>query len=114
MAGEIRDKMAALRKAKEAMIADLGAEIDGVMREVEATRADGLEAMKLPRAALAAHRQEIQEIRDEFAVLSNGGPPGPLSGTQETSQEPSGASGDARGPNEGLTLEAQPQAGWKG
>lgn len=114
MAGEIRDKMAALRKAKEKMIADMGAEIDGVMKEVEATRADGLEAMKLPRAALAAHRQEIQEIRDEFAQSTNGGPPGPLPGTSESSQEPSGALGNAHGPNEGLTLEAQPQAGWRG
>lgn len=78
MAGEIRDAMAKLRAAKGDMIAGMLKEIDAVTSDVAATKADGLEAMKLPRAELESTRQEIREIRAEFAPTSNGGPAGPL------------------------------------
>ena len=106
MPGEIRAKMAELRKAKQAMVAGLQQEIDGVIKEVAATHADGLEAMKLPRAELEATRQEIREIRAEFAPASNGGPAGPLPDAPAPSPEPSaGSASDA-------ALQ-QPQASWK-
>lgn len=78
MPGEIRDAMAKLRAAKQGMVADILKEIEGVHAEVKATHADGLDAMKLPRAELDATKQEIREIRAEFAPSSNGGPSGPL------------------------------------
>jgi hypothetical protein len=85
MAGEIRAKMAALKAAKEKMLTDMGAEIDAVAQEVAATRADGLDAMKLPRAELESTKAEIREIRAEFATATNGGPPGPLPGSPAAS-----------------------------
>jgi hypothetical protein len=88
MPGEIRSAMAKLRAAKEGMVADMLKEIDSVQSEVEATRADGIEAMKLPRAELEATKQEIREIRAEFAPSSNGGPAGPLPGTHNGSSAP--------------------------
>lgn len=89
MAGEIRAKMEELRKARIAMVAGISKEIDAVKEEVLETHVDGLDAMKLPRAELDATRQEIREIREEFAVSSNGGPPGPLPGTGAASPKPS-------------------------
>lgn len=91
MAGEIRAKMEELRRARLAMVAGISKEIDAVKEEVRETHVDGLDAMKLPRAELDATRQEIREIRAEFAPASNGGPPGPLSGT-ETSADSSATS----------------------
>lgn len=78
MAGEIRDAMAKLKASRETMVSDMLKEIASVHGDVEATRADGLDAMKLPRAELEATKQEIREIRAEFAPASNGGPAGPL------------------------------------
>ena len=46
--------------------------------ELAVPRADGLEAMKLPRAELDATKEEIREIRAEFAPATNGAPAGPL------------------------------------
>lgn len=106
MAGEIREKMAALRAAKEKLVTDLASEIDGVMKDIVATKADGLEALKLPRAAVDAYKKEIQEIRDEFAPVTNGAPPGPLPGADASSAAPSGTSASA-----GAAADGQPQAG---
>jgi hypothetical protein len=92
MAGEIRAKMEELRKARLAMVAGISKEIDAVKEEVLETHADGLDAMKLPRAELELARQEIREIRDEFAQDTNGGPPGPLPGTGGTSSKASAPS----------------------
>lgn len=93
MAGEIRKAMDDLRAARAKMVADMVAEIGGVKSEVETTRADGIAAMKLPRAELDGYRQEIREIHAEFATATNGGPPGPLSGTGADSPKPSATSG---------------------
>lgn len=96
MAGEIRKAMAGLRAAKDAMISDMLKEIDAVQDEIKATHADGREAMKLPRAELEATKQEIREIRAEFAPSSNGDPhPGPLPGQPEPSPSPSAGSATA-------------------
>lgn len=90
MAGEIRNAMAGLRAAKETMIADMLKEIESVQGEVAATHADGLDALKLPRAELEATKQEIREIRKEFAPSTNGDPhPGPLPDQPKGSQLPS-------------------------
>lgn len=91
MPGEIRESMAALRAAKQKMITDIQAEIASITDEVHATKSDALDALQLPRAELDATKQEIREIRQDFAQASNGGPPGPLPGT-ETSADSSGAS----------------------
>lgn len=93
MAGEIRAKMDELRRARFAMVEGISREIDAVKNEVLSTHVDGLEAMQLPRAELESTKQEIWEIRQEFATLSNGGPPGPLPGTGATSPKPSAISG---------------------
>jgi hypothetical protein len=95
MAGEIRDAMAQLRVARATMVSDMLKEIGVVVDEVKATHVDGLEAMKLPRAELAATKQEIREIRAEFAPTSNGGPPGPLPDTQTPSPEQSKGSANS-------------------
>lgn len=76
MAGEIRTKMAQLRAARKKLTDDLSATIDGLTGDVAATHADGLEALRLPQAELEATRQEIREIREEFAPKSNGAPSG--------------------------------------
>ena len=91
MPGEIRDLMATLRAAKQKMLADIADEISSITQDVHATKSDALDALQLPRAELDATKQEIREIRAEFAPASNGGPPGPLPGT-ETSADSSGAS----------------------
>ena len=91
MPGEIRTAMAKLRASKETMISDMLKEIDSVQSEVEATHADGMDALKLQRAELDATRQEIREIRAEFAPSSNGGPSGPLPGQLNGSSPPSPA-----------------------
>ena len=97
MAGEIRNAMAQLRAAKDKMTADMLAEIGSVHAEVEATHADGLEAMKLPRAELEQTKQEIREIRAEFAPQSNGDPnPGPLPGQHDGSLQPSADSAEKK------------------
>lgn len=96
MAGEIRTAMAQLRAAKEKMTADMLAEIKSVHEEVEATRADGLDAMKLPRAELESTKQEVREIRAEFAPQSNGGPLGPLPDRLSGSQQPSAESAEKK------------------
>lgn len=88
MPGEIRDAMAKLRQAKGAMIADMLKEIDSVQSDIAATHVDGLDAMKLPRAELDATKQEIREIRAEFAPSSNGGPSGPLPDVPNVSPPP--------------------------
>lgn len=82
MPGEIRDALSRLKDARAKMIADLTAEVDDVVASVQKTHADGIEAMKLPRAELDAYRSEIQQIRSEFAGLTNG-PPGPLADTSQ-------------------------------
>jgi len=74
MTGEIRDAMAKLRAAKEGMVADMLKEIGDVQSEVEATRTDGMDAMKLPRAELEKTKEEIREIRAEFAPTTNAPP----------------------------------------
>lgn len=89
MAGEIRAAMDQLRASRQTMTADMLKEIAAVQAEVKATHTDGLEAMKLPRAELEATRQEIREIRAEFAPSSNGGPVGPLPDTPNVSAPPS-------------------------
>lgn len=89
MAGEIRDAMAKLRAARQKMVNDLAAEIASVTADTHTVRDDGLKALELPKAELRAHRAEIQEIRDEFATLTNGGPDGPLPGAGEASEKPS-------------------------
>lgn len=89
MAGEIRNAMAQLRAAKDKMTSDMLAAINSVHAEIQATHADGLEAMKLPRAELDATKQEIREIRAEFAPQSNGAPAGPLPDRPNGSQQPS-------------------------
>lgn len=81
MAGEIRDAMAILRARKARMIDDMLTEIASVHRAIEDTHADGMDALALPRAELEATKQEIREIRVEFAPQSNGGPAGPLPGS---------------------------------
>lgn len=86
MPGEIRDAMAKLRASKQAMTDAMLKEIASVQDEVVATHADGLEAMKLPRAELEQTKAEIREIRAEFAPSSNGGPKGPLPGSEGNSQ----------------------------
>lgn len=91
MAGEIRESMAALRAAKQKMITDIKAEISAITDDVHATKSDALDALQLPRAELDATKQEICEIRAEFAPATNGGPPGPLPGAQ-TSADSSGLS----------------------
>jgi len=106
MAGEIRDAMTKLRSARAKMVAEMAAEIGNVTQEVSAVHADGLEALKLPRAELEAHKQEIREIREEFATLSNGGPAGPLPGEDVASSLPSAGSA-------GSSDRPQPQASWK-
>lgn len=73
MPGEIRKAMAGLRQSKETMISGLLAEIKQVESEIGATHADGMDALKLPRAELAATKQEIAEIRAEFAEVGNEG-----------------------------------------
>ena len=85
MAGEIREGLAALRASRAKMLAGLKAEMDEVAGLYDATHKDGLDAVQLVRGEIAAHRQEIQEIRDEFADKSNGGPPGPLPGSAPSS-----------------------------
>jgi hypothetical protein len=92
MAGEIRARMEALRAARAKMVAEMSAEIDAVTKEVATAHADGLEAMKLPRAELDATKAEIREIRAEFSTASNGGPAGPLPGSPVTSSAPSAVS----------------------
>lgn len=87
MTGEIRDAMSKLRASKAAMIDGMLKEIASVQDEITATHADGLDAMRLPRAELEATKQEISEIRAEFAPKSNGDPnPGPLPGQHDGSQ----------------------------
>jgi len=120
MAGEIRQKMAALRAAKEQLVADMGKEIDGVMAQVHAARADGIEALKLPKAELDSYKQEIQEIRDEFAPHTNGAPPGPLPGSGAASPAPSAGSQPSptnlapAAPPSAPGTPQQPQASWRG
>lgn len=87
MAGEIRGAMAKLRSARESMVSDMLKEINSVQDDLTATHADGLEAMKLPRAELEQTKQEIREIRAEFAPSSNGGPIGPLPDDSSNSTE---------------------------
>lgn len=100
MAGEIREQMAALRAAKQKMISDISAEIASVAQEVHETKSDALDALQLPRAEIGAYRQEIREIRQEFAPATNGGPPGPLPGTSEaTSSGSSAASASSAAPD---------------
>ncbi len=82
MAGEIRDKLNQLRQAHAKMVTGISAEIDAVIKEVGQMHADGLEAAQLPRAEMQKYRDEIQEIRSEFAGLTNGAPPGPLPGSE--------------------------------
>lgn len=89
MAGEIRTAMSRLRDAKAKMITEMVKEIDAVQGEIKSAHADGIEAMKLPRAELQATKQEILEIRAEFAQTSNGGPHGPLPGTPTGLEKPS-------------------------
>jgi hypothetical protein len=105
MAGEIRESMAALRAAKQKMITDIKAEIASIANEVHATKSDALDALQLPRAELDATKQEIREIRQEFAPATNGGPPGPLPDT-ESSADSSGASAISGVPAKNLTHRA--------
>lgn len=89
MAGEIRKAMAGLRTAKQGMVDSLLKEIEAVQAEIAATHTDGLDAMQLPRAELEATKQEIREIRAEFAPQTNGGPAGPLPDAPKGSPQPS-------------------------
>lgn len=100
MAGEIRESMAALRAAKQKMITDIKAEIAAITDDVHATKSDALDALQLPRAELDATKQEIREIRAEFAPATNGGPPGPLPDVGETLSEASAPSAE---PEENLS-----------
>jgi hypothetical protein len=108
MAGEIRKKMEELRAARTRMVADISAEIDSVTVEVHATRADGLEAAKLPRAELELTKKEIRDIRAEFAPTTNGPPPGPLQDAPPPSPAPSPGSQVALDPQ----LPKEPSASW--
>lgn len=99
MAGEIRAKMEELRRARFAMLDGISREIDAVKNEVLDVHSDGLDAMRLPRAELDATKQEISEIREEFAPMSNGAPPGPLPGTGATSPKLSATSGASAPPS---------------
>lgn len=89
MAGEIRTKMEALRAARAAMVSGMSAEIEKVTQDVAAVHQDGLAALQLPKAELDSYKQEIQEIRDDFAAVSNGGPSGPLPDSPAPSVKPS-------------------------
>jgi len=88
MAGEIRNAMAELRVCRADLTTAMLTEIATVKDEIAATKADGMEAMKLPRAELEQTKAEIREIRAEFAQSSNGDPnPGPLPGQVNGSQK---------------------------
>lgn len=109
MAGEIRAKMEQLRAARQRMNDEIAKEIDAVIGEVQSAHSDGLDALKLPRAEIDATRQEIAEIRAEFAPKSNGGPAGPLPGSEPASQQPS-----ANSAQQGSQQPAEPAASWQG
>jgi excinuclease UvrABC ATPase subunit len=74
MAGEIRSKMAELHAAQAKLKEEVEAEIDALTKDMKAVHADAMEALKMPRAEVAAYLKEVQEVRSAFAPKTNADP----------------------------------------
>lgn len=70
------------------MVTAIGGEIESVIAEMGACESDAVQALQLPRGEIATYRQEVAEIRAEFATSSNGPPPGPLPGSSPPATPP--------------------------
>ena len=81
MAGEVSSAMDKWRKARQKLVDNISAEVDKQIALMPTIEADARAALALPAAELNKTRDEINAIHDEFAVLTNGGPPGPLPDT---------------------------------
>src|SRR6266516_452405 len=78
MAGEVREKLANLRAARNDLVGTLSTRMDELTAHIGRVKRDGLSASDLVEAEITAYATEVQEIQSEFAPLTNG-PPGPLS-----------------------------------
>jgi hypothetical protein len=98
MPGEIRTGLNALKARRARMVSGLTAEIEAIGTLYDQVHAEGLDAANLAKGEIGAYRQEIAEIRAEFAPSSNGPPPGPLPGAESASGASSTASDSSANP----------------
>lgn len=89
MAGKISDALWRFKMAHERMTQNIVAEMDKATALCPAIEKEGIDAARLPAATLAQTRAEIRDITAEFAVATNGGPDGPLPGSEQALAPPS-------------------------
>lgn len=111
MPGEIRNALAEFRAAHARMTSNIVAEMKKATAACPQIEQEGIAAAKLPAAMNDAIRGEIRELTAEFATQTNGGPDGPLPGSEPSSQAPS-ANSAPQGSDQKVAPE--PHASWQG
>lgn len=99
MAGEIRDALSRFKAAHLRMTENIVAEMDKATAQTAVVEKEGIAAVQLPAAMIAATRAEIRDITAEFATQTNGAPVSPLPGEVKNSAVPSATSATTQQPS---------------